>query len=172
MLLKKQTVWLLTMLSLIIVLSVYYITAPGSTDDLAYLEAGKKANSGKDATVSGVANDDLFTALRLERDEIRDEMSEDFVAVAGSQDASAEVQAEAWAKISELQSLTMKESTLETLIKSMGFKDALVHSMENEIKVIIKADKLSKKEVVEIMNLTNEHLGPNKTVAVEYQASK
>ena len=28
MLLKKQTVWLLTMLSLVVVLSVYYITSP------------------------------------------------------------------------------------------------------------------------------------------------
>ena len=28
MLLKKQTVWLLTMLSLVVVLSVYYLTAP------------------------------------------------------------------------------------------------------------------------------------------------
>ena len=165
MLLKKQTVWLLTMLSLIIVLSVYYITAPGGTDDLAYLEAGKK--SGKEATVSGVAN-----ALRLERDEVLDEMSADYVAVAGSEDASAEVQADAWAKMTELQSLTMQESTVETLIKSMGFNDALVSTMNNEIKVIVKADKLSKKEVVEIMNVANEHLGSGKTVAVEYHASK
>ena len=31
MLLKKQTVWLLTMLSLVVVLSVYYLTSPEST---------------------------------------------------------------------------------------------------------------------------------------------
>jgi stage III sporulation protein AH len=74
--------------------------------------------------------------------------------------------------MTELQSLTMKEATLETLIKSMGFKDALVSTMNNEIKVIVKADKLSKKEVVEIMNLANEHLGSSKTVAVEYHAAK
>jgi stage III sporulation protein AH len=170
MLLKKQTVWLLTMLSLIIVLSVYYITSPGGTDDLAYLEAGKK--SSKEATVSGVANDDMFTALRLERDELRDEMESDYVAVAGSEDASAEVAAEAWEKLSELQSLSMKEQTVETLIKAKGFKDALVNTMDHEVKVIVKADKLSKKDVVQIMNLANEHLGTSKTVAVEFQAAK
>lgn len=37
MVLKRQTVWLLTMLSLIIVLSVYYITSPVPGDQLAYL---------------------------------------------------------------------------------------------------------------------------------------
>jgi stage III sporulation protein AH len=170
MLLKKQTVWLLTMLSLIIVLSVYYITSPGSSDDLAYLEAGKK--SSKDATVSGVASDDMFTALKLERDEIRDEMESDYVAVAGSEDATAEVAAEAWEKLSELRSLSMKEQTVETLIKAMGFKDALVNAVNDDVKVTVKAKKLSPKEVVSIMNIANEHLGMSKTVAVEFQAEK
>lgn len=40
MLLKKQTVWLLTMLSLVVVLSVYYVTTPSSQngEDVAYEE--------------------------------------------------------------------------------------------------------------------------------------
>ncbi|MFZ3588422.1 SpoIIIAH-like family protein [Bacillus sp. DJP31] len=40
MLLKKQTVWLLTMLSLVVVLSVYYVTSPPENkgDDLAFVE--------------------------------------------------------------------------------------------------------------------------------------
>lgn len=38
MLLKKQTVWLLTMLSLVVVLSVYYLTSPESTEKTATTE--------------------------------------------------------------------------------------------------------------------------------------
>src|SRR5690625_2953924 len=38
--LKKQTVWLLTMLSLMIVLSVYYLNAP-TEGDLAYVDNNK-----------------------------------------------------------------------------------------------------------------------------------
>jgi stage III sporulation protein AH len=39
MLLKKQTVWLLTMLSLVVVLSVYYITSPEAPqEDMALVE--------------------------------------------------------------------------------------------------------------------------------------
>ena len=38
MLLKKQTVWLLTMLSLVVVLSVYYLTSPESTEETATTE--------------------------------------------------------------------------------------------------------------------------------------
>ena len=39
---KKQTVWLLTMLSLMIVLSVYYMMS--DTDDLAFIQTGEEMN--------------------------------------------------------------------------------------------------------------------------------
>ncbi|MFC3882867.1 SpoIIIAH-like family protein [Bacillus songklensis] len=43
MLLKKQTVWLLTMLSLVVVLSVYYITSPEAPqENMALVEDEKK----------------------------------------------------------------------------------------------------------------------------------
>lgn len=41
MLLKKQTVWLLTMLSLVVVLSVYYLTSPESVENAATTEQQK-----------------------------------------------------------------------------------------------------------------------------------
>ena len=48
MLLKKQTVWLLTMLSLVVVLSVYYITSPEAPQDNMALvqEEQKKEDKG------------------------------------------------------------------------------------------------------------------------------
>jgi stage III sporulation protein AH len=43
MVLKKQTVWLLTMLSLIIVLSVYYVTSPNVPgDEIAFVDEGQE----------------------------------------------------------------------------------------------------------------------------------
>ena len=52
MLLKKQTVWLLTMLSLVVVLSVYYITSPEqkSNDLAAIKQEAKDQNQGKTTT--------------------------------------------------------------------------------------------------------------------------
>ncbi|MBM7660893.1 stage III sporulation protein AH [Bacillus mesophilus] len=54
MLLKKQTVWLLTMLSLVVVLSVYYVTSPeNASDNLAYEEtATEEATEGTEATTT------------------------------------------------------------------------------------------------------------------------
>jgi len=44
--LKKQTVWLLTMLSLVVVLSVYYITSPegGSSPDVVLTDTETNSN--------------------------------------------------------------------------------------------------------------------------------
>src|SRR5699024_10338967 len=88
--LKKQTVWLLTMLSLMIVLSVYYMTSdPASDGDFAYINSGQSdseetattntsdenddegvENYDKDdATVDDITNigrDELFTTIRME----------------------------------------------------------------------------------------------------------
>ncbi len=48
MLLKKQTVWLLTMLSLVVVLSVYYITSPEQqTTNMANVEEKSKEITGE-----------------------------------------------------------------------------------------------------------------------------
>jgi len=74
--LKKQTVWLLTMLSLVVVLSVYYVTAPKEMGNSPALTANEKTEKpAKQPSVAveetgakeepSTAGDDLFTALRM-----------------------------------------------------------------------------------------------------------
>jgi stage III sporulation protein AH len=58
MMLKKQTVWLLTMLSLVVVLSVYYVTSPeGGTSDIVMTEETKdqevSENSAEESELTG-----------------------------------------------------------------------------------------------------------------------
>jgi stage III sporulation protein AH len=186
MLLKKQTVWLLTMLSLIIVLSVYYITSPTqSPTDLAYVESdgeetaaeqdkdGETAKEdGEDgAAVSSIANDQMFIALRMEIDEAREKMHSKYTEVIASENAAPELQAEAMAKMEKLNELSMREATLETLIASMGFEDVLVNTMDEVVQVIVKTEnEISKKEVNDIMVKTMEELGTGKQVSVKHYA--
>ncbi|WP_208588324.1 SpoIIIAH-like family protein [Gracilibacillus suaedae] len=62
--LKKQTVWLLTMLSLMIVLSVYYLNAP-TEGDLAYFDADEEQGQ----TTSSSNLDQLTDDATLEETE-------------------------------------------------------------------------------------------------------
>jgi stage III sporulation protein AH len=192
MVLKKQTVWLLTMLSLVIVLSVYYITSPeqAPTDEFAYNDEEQVNEEGmnedttnnevdeivvesmEDGTViSSISSDDLFTALRIDIDDARSAMTEQLQAVITSADVSAEQKSEAMDKMQELQMASAKESILETLIKAEGYEDALVNAEGNQVKVIVKANEPTKAQAVRIMQIVSNELG-NKHVAVEFQPTK
>src|SRR5690625_6736352 len=73
--LKKQTVWLLMMLSLMIVLSVYYMMS--DQEDVAYIdteqqpfeEAVQEEEEAEDVVIENmteVDHDELFTTIRME----------------------------------------------------------------------------------------------------------
>lgn len=196
MVLKRQTVWLLTMLSLIIVLSVYYITSPIPNDQLAYLGDEEDQTTEDNASenddsfiefeevtdegmawlsdqeiLSGFTNDEVFNSIRLERQTARDRMSGDYVAVIASVEASADVQSQALDNIESLHVLAQKEEMLETLIKTKGYEDVLVIAEGNEVKIIVKADELSKEEGVKIMLMAREQLNIEE-IAVAFQPTK
>ena len=67
---KKQNLWFLTLFSLILVLSVYYITMP---NDLLVAKnaTNKKETVKKDTTT--VKESDNLTALRVSKEEEREE---------------------------------------------------------------------------------------------------
>lgn len=191
MLLKKQTVWLLTMVSLVVVLSVFYITSPMPSDEYA-LKTGneektknQEAKDAKDQGVevsieemedgsvtSGISSDDLFTALRMEIDDQRAQAKEELQAIVASNDVTAEKRSEALDKMEELQTYAAKEAILETMIlANENYKEALVKAEDNQVRVIVKAKESSTAAANEIMRLVRDELGP-KQVAVEFQPIK
>lgn len=175
MLLKKQTVWLLTMLSLVIVLSVYYITSPTQqATDFAAENAKKgakdKETSGDVEVVTDAAGNEMFEALRIEVNEKRDQMREELEAKVGDPEVSAEDKSAAYEEMENLKDSAMTEEVLETLIKTMGYKDALVRASAENIRITVKSDKEhSATEANEIIRLVKSEVGQLKPVAVEFQ---
>ncbi|WP_332632320.1 SpoIIIAH-like family protein [Halalkalibacter flavus] len=204
MVLKKQTVWLLTMLSLIIVLSVYYVQSPGPVpgeqvafdelqedSDMALEEmeegdanevvvniaeeldeAEAEAEETDSGVISSISTNEAFATIRMELQASRDRMAEEYTQIVASQDASAEMKSQAHDKSIELQRLSQKEHQLETLIIAKGFEDALVMAEEDQVRVIIQTEELSREQANEILSMTYDHLGSNNTVTVAHQASK
>lgn len=193
MLLKKQTVWLLTMLSLVAVLSVYYITSPEQKgNDLAAVEQKAKnqveqkqtkpktstsdgttaANNGK-TVVSQVAGDEEFTALRLKLDEQRSEQKAELNSVVASTDLPAEERSKAMDQMNKLMETAQKEEILETLIRTMGYEDALVRADGTQVRVTVKSKKKPTPTAAnEIMLKVKKEIGDTNYVAVEFAAAK
>jgi stage III sporulation protein AH len=193
MLLKKQTVWLLTMLSLVIVLSVYYITSPTQqAADMANVdesspaqgeESSTETSKGEDAAGKGeetaaegdvdivteAAGDEVFETLRMEFMDQRSQSREDLETQIASADISIEEKNEAIEQMDQLKELATTETVLETMIKTMGYEDALVRADGEQVRVTVKAKEHSAAEANKIIRLVTDEIGSMQKVAVQFQ---
>ncbi|WP_226526519.1 SpoIIIAH-like family protein [Metabacillus niabensis] len=239
MMLKKQTVWLLTMLSLVVVLSVYYVTSPegGSsnvvmtgddqkvsenaktedgqevakeegaeaenaeatetteeseateesqatdTDETSEKTEGTEAGEEgevqteelEDGTVissSSVSSDELFTELRMQLDDQRNELKEQLQTIVASNDASATEKSDAYDEMEALNDAARKEMLLETLIKSKGFDDALVRADGNNVKITVKAKEHNASSANQIMTLVRDEMENMEDVIVTFEPAQ
>lgn len=180
--LKKQTIWLLTMLSLMVVLSVFYMTS--DTDDLAYIDEGKDATEEtaqtdaqdeSDVEVNDVTNlgeDELFTTIRMSLQDERSMKKDRLNEVVASSSASSEEKNNALDDINMLDEMATKESILEeSILAEDQYQDVLVRSDEEVIHVYVKVDELSNKEANNIMQMVKDEFGDVK-VDVNYQPTE
>lgn len=166
------------MLSLVVVLSVYYITSPEQQKgNLAGVEEQKAegketaATESKDGktVISGIASDEKFEALRMKLEEQRTKMKEDLQVVMASTDLPAKDRSDAIEKMNEIDELAQKEFTLETLIKSMGYEDALVRADGENVRITVKAQEHSASAANEIIQMVRTELGSLQPVAVQFE---
>jgi stage III sporulation protein AH len=190
MMLKKQTVWLLTMLSLVVVLSVYYITTPEEIkNDVAMTGAEKaeKAEAAKEAkkdgeaevtveeaedgTVVSVSNDELFATIRMQLEDSRNAKKESLEDIVASKEASAAEKSAARDEMNAIDEAVANEEILETFIKSNGYDDALVRIEGEKVKVTVKAKESSASEANKIIQLVSSEMKGMEDVAVTLEPS-
>ncbi|WP_026569985.1 MULTISPECIES: SpoIIIAH-like family protein [Sediminibacillus] len=185
--LKKQTVWLLTMLSLMIVLSVYYMSSPNS-EELAFLNNANsedQATSGDgsqvvegedeelleegDSVVSESSTDELFTSIRMQIQDDRSAKKEELEETVASSTASTEEINAAYEEMQQIEEAAKKESIIEeTIMAENQYEDVLVRSEDNEVVVTVKAEELSKTEANNIIQMVKDEFG-EVTIEVKFQ---
>ncbi|WP_284140363.1 MULTISPECIES: SpoIIIAH-like family protein [unclassified Virgibacillus] len=169
--LKKQTIWLLTMLSLMIVLSVYYMTSDGS-EDIAFINegsndsqetAGTDGLNEEEADVNNIENiggDELFATIRMNLEDQRSMEKTRLEKIVASSEASTEEKNEAWESISAIEELTTKESILEeSILASAKYEDVLVRKDGNAVHVHVKTENLPEEEAINIMQMVKDEFG-------------
>jgi len=180
MVLKKQTVWLITMLSLLIVLSVFYITSPGddqyagvSDDDREMDDERESDDEGDqpddadempdldDLDVTGITSvDDMFTTIRLERQDDYNEMKEQLSAIVASSNSSTDEINNAMEQINDLQAAARKESYLErTIMQEKGYRDVLVRKEDDFVEITVITEELSKTDANNLMQMARDEFG-------------
>lgn len=182
--LKKQTVWLLTMLSLLIVLSVYYIMSPDDNDlafnveetdqsepDVVQTDTDAEDNPEAEVTdMSNVTSDELFTTIRMEIQDDRSMEKSRLESIVSSSSATIEEKDEALRGIDELETLAMKEKIIEqTILAEAEYDDVLVRSSSGDkVHVHVRTDELTDEEALRIMQLVRDEFDRDITVEVNY----
>lgn len=189
MLLKKQTVWLLTMLSLVVVLSVYYITSPdpksssnatavgqgaqnnaGNKPANTNNQANTQASSSGKTVVTNVTGSEDFDAIRLQMEDERSQEKDELESVVASTDLPADKRSQAIDQMQKLTETAQKEEILETLIKTMGYEDALVRANGEKVNITVKSNKQhSPSAANDIIQLVRKEISDANYVAVEFQ---
>lgn len=186
MLLKKQTVWLLTMLSLVVVLSVYYVTTPPQKENslATTVEKEKQKETAKDTSSENKSEqsakdtlkevipseDESFQTVRMEITDERNKTIEDLQGMVGNTELSAEERDKANETIKQLRSISDKEIMLEGLIGDMNYDDVLVRAdNDDNVRVTVKGDKLSASAANDIIRLVSGEIPNAQDVSVEFQ---
>ncbi len=142
---NKQSLWFLTLFSLILVLSVYYITMPNElllTNNSDYTEKTSGEADGEDTDVEvNITESEVLVAMRVSLEEEREEMMTDLRATLTNEEATAEEKNTAYEQIKYLTDIKGKEEALEEKIKEKFSLDNFVKIDNNEVKVVaIKKD--------------------------------
>ncbi len=120
----------------------------------------------------GTASDEAFEALRMDLEDKRNAQKEQLNGIIASTNLPAEDRSEAYDQMKKLDELATKESVLETLIKTMGYEDALVRADGEKVRITVKAKDHSPSAANDIIQLVRTEIGALQNVAVEFQPTK
>ncbi len=166
---NKQNLWFLTLFSLILVLSVYYITMPSElllTNNSNY---DTNVSSDSDTDVVQIEESDLLTAMRVSLDEERLELQNTLQETLTSTSSSTEDKNEAYEKLRHLDEVKGKEETLENKIKTNFKLDNFIKIDGSEIQVVVVAQEHSSELANNIMRSIQEEFPEKVYVTVKFE---
>ncbi len=164
---SKQNLWFLTLFSLILVLSVYYITMPNDllvSSNKAEEEVTESEKTTIDATSSLVA---MRVSLEEERQNEMDVLQE----LLTNEASSAEEKNNAYEKLKYLNELQGKEEEIEKEIKKTYNNNCFVKIDNSNVNVVCVADKHDSTLANNIMRLVQKSYKNKMFITVKFQKS-
>lgn len=175
---NKQNLWFLTLFSLILVLSVYYITMPNdlliasnSTNTKEEVTDDSNTNSDEQDTISEVDEADSLTALRVSLDEERDKEKEELKTTMTNEDATTDEKNNAYEQLKYLSVIEGEEEKLEKLIKKEYKIDSFVKVDSNTITVVAAKKKHDVTLANNIMRTIQGEYDTKKTITVKFEGN-
>ncbi len=190
---KKQTIWLISLLGLMVILSAYYLlTEPvdlaqpaDAPDKVARTDGSEEpAQAGDEATEEPLVDldaapvnfeknalNDFFYEYRMQRNIRREEQIERLLNIVSNTEATNEAIADANRQLKELYAIEDKQYATEEMIKLEGYDDAVVIPGDGKVNVIVKAEQMTPEQALKIMNIVSQHMDVSAAnVAVKFKS--
>jgi len=171
---RRRAVFFLTLVSLAAVISVYYFFERPANLDVRTIFSRESLDETILTSVSDeVVNTDnyIFDEIRLEQANKRSQLHQQLTEKIASDALTAEEKNKAFNEMNDLIALESNETTLEMLIKGLGYTDALVRIDEGKASITVMAEELTREKANEIIFLVKSEMGDLQNVTVSKQAN-
>ena len=159
---NKKNLWFLTLFSLVLVLSIYYITIPSEIFDTNI------SNEVLDDTNINIEETSLISALEIEDDaDVMDKMNS-LKTKLTSKEISTEERNMVFEELKSLNKNSSKEETIELKIKEMCSCDNFVKIDGDNVRVVLDSDNSSVSSANNIMRLVQKEFEDKMYISVKY----
>lgn len=162
---NKQNLWFITLFSLILVLSIYYVTM--SDDTLATL--AEDANISSDATSVEVSSSNVLVALRVQDEENVLAEMEKLQTILLDDTATLEEKNDAYDSLQALNSNKGKEEEIESKIKEMHKLESFVKIDGDQISVVIASNDHSTELANKIIRTVQDLFSTRMYITIKFQ---
>ncbi|MDD6879507.1 MAG: SpoIIIAH-like family protein [bacterium] len=172
---NKQNLWFLTLFSLILVLSVYYITMPNElllTNNSANIDKSTTTTSTeaeKNDPVVSVEESEVIEALRVNLNEERAELKQSLESLLTNSTITTEEKNNAYNELQQLTKTTSNEALLESKLKEKYKLPVFVKIENKEITVVIDSDKHDSELANNIMRSVQEEFSDKVYITVQFK---
>lgn len=167
----KKNLWFLTLFSLVLVLSVYYITMPNEllTANNSVISTSLEEENTDDASVS-IEESDIISALKVEDGNDLLEEIDVLKQTLTNANSTVDEKNTAYDKIKELTSISGKEEKLENALKEKYKYDSFVKIEDDQVRVVVGSKEHNTQIANEIMRLVQNEFDEKMYVSVQFQA--
>ena len=166
---NKQNLWFLTLFSLILVLSVYYVTMPNELLLKTDLEKNNDNKNNEEKVNLEQEESEILVSLRVDKEEERRLEKTDLQSILTSSTATTEEKNNAYDKLTYLKTVLGEEEKLENKIKSKLNVDSFVEIDNNQINVIAISKNHDVKLANNIMRTVQEEYKEKVYVTVNFK---
>ncbi len=158
---KKQSVWALSLFSLILVLSVYYITLPN--------EIEVKDKDEIKTTISEEKDNSVITTLKVENDAEKEKKTKELQEILEKEDSTKEEKNNAYEELKILNILKGKEEEISLKIKNKYKLSNFVKIDDDQVRVVLIKNEHDSKLANEIMDFVQNCFEDKMYISIKFE---